>query len=117
MKNPSGISLPREHALAIWRAGVDAVLPERLIPQAITNRSLGIQEALKQARQILLVGAGKAGAAMSAALETALPGSIAKMEGIVNVPTDTIRPLQGIQLHPARTGNVNQPTAEGVEGA
>jgi hydroxypyruvate reductase/glycerate 2-kinase len=117
MKNPSRISLPREHALATWRAGVDAVLPQKLIPQAITNRSLGIQEALNQGGRILVVGAGKAGAAMSEALERALPDSIARMEGIVNVPADTVRPLERIQLHPARTGNANQPTAEGVEGA
>jgi len=42
---------------------------------------------------------------------------VTRIEGIVNVPADTMRPLQAIRLHAARRGNVNQPTADGVEGA
>ncbi|HEV2949130.1 MAG TPA: DUF4147 domain-containing protein [Gemmataceae bacterium] len=107
----------RDHALAIWQAAVDAVQPSKLIPEAIANPSLGIQEAVSHAPRVLVVGAGKAGAAMSAALENALPDLAARMEGIVNVPADTVRPLHAIRLHAARPGKMNQPTAEGVEGA
>jgi hydroxypyruvate reductase/glycerate 2-kinase len=103
--------------LAIWQAAVDAVQPSKLIPEAIANPSLGIQEAVSHAPRVLVVGAGKAGAAMSAALENALPDLAARMEGIVNVPADTVRPLHAIRLHAARPGKMNQPTAEGVEGA
>lgn len=103
--------------MAIWQAAIDAVRPGKLIPQAIANPSIGIQEAVHQARRILVVGAGKAGAAMSEALENGLPECVARMEGIVNVPADTVRPLQSIRLQPARPGGTNQPTAEGEEGA
>src|SRR5712692_1362248 len=106
----------REHALAIWQAAVDAVRPEKLIPQAIANPSIGIQEALHLAPRILVVGAGKAGAAMSAALEDAVPDCIPKMEGVVNVPAESVRPLRAIRLHAARPAGTNQPTADGIVG-
>jgi hydroxypyruvate reductase/glycerate 2-kinase len=117
MNQASRILSLRDHALAIWQAAVDAVQPSKLIPEAIANSSFGIQEAMSHAPRILVVGAGKAGAAMGAALENTLPNLVMRMEGIVNVPADTVRPLQAIRLHAARPGNVNQPTADGVEGA
>ncbi len=117
MNQASRILSLRDHALAVWQAAVDAVHPSKLIPEAIANPSFGIQEAMSHAPRILVVGAGKAGAAMGAALENALPNLVTRMEGIVNVPADTVRPLQAIRLHAARPGNVNQPTADGVEGA
>jgi hydroxypyruvate reductase/glycerate 2-kinase len=64
-----------------------------------------------------VVGAGKAGASMSAALEANLPDLLDRLEGIVNVPAECVRPLQAIHLHAARPAGTNQPTAEGVEGA
>jgi hydroxypyruvate reductase/glycerate 2-kinase len=103
--------------MAIWQTAVDAVRPEKLIPMALANPSFGIKEAVSQAPRILVVGAGKAGAAMSEALENALPDCIGRMEGIVNVPAEVVRPLGAIQLHAARAAGTNQPTAEGVEGA
>jgi hydroxypyruvate reductase/glycerate 2-kinase len=117
MNQASRILSLRDHALAVWQAAVDAVHPSKLIPEAIANPSFGIQEAVSHAPRVLVVGAGKAGAAMGAALENALPNLVTRMEGIVNVPADTVRPLQAIRLHAARPGNVNQPTADGVEGA
>jgi hydroxypyruvate reductase/glycerate 2-kinase len=107
----------RQHALAIWQAAVDAVRPEKLIPQAIVNPGFGIQAAATRAPRILVIGAGKAGAAMSAALENVLPDCLARMDGIVNVPANTLRPLKSIRLHAARPTGTNQPTLEGVEGA
>src|SRR6266853_621278 len=117
MNRTSGVFPLRDHALAVWQAAVDAVHPSKLIPEAIANPSFGIQEAMSHAPRILVVGAGKAGAAMGAALENALPNLVKRMEGIVNVPADTVRPLHAFRLHAARPGKMNQPTAESVEGA
>lgn len=104
----------REHARIIWQAGVDAVRPEILVPNALQDE--GIRQALAKAGRILVLGGGKAGAAMSAALEAALPDCLGKIQGVVNVPAETVRPLQAIQLNAARPARSNQPTLEGVEG-
>lgn len=104
----------RKHAREIWQAGVNAVLPDRLMQRALANPEL--QDALQAAKRILVVGAGKAGATMSAALESALPDLLHKMHGIVNVPDDAVRSLQCIRLHGARPTGSNQPTSAGIEG-
>ena len=105
-----------QHALAIWHAAVDAVRPELLLPQHIAdNRAL--KKAFAAAKHILVVGAGKAGAAMSAALEGTLGEHLHKVTGLVNVPADAVRPLQRIRLHAARPPASNFPTVEGVAGA
>ncbi len=54
---------------------------------------------------------------MSAAFEDVLAGDLGRVEGLVNVPADAVRPLRAIRLHPARPAGTNQPTAEGVAGA
>ncbi|MSR52897.1 MAG: DUF4147 domain-containing protein [Gemmataceae bacterium] len=105
-----------QHALAIWHAAVDAVRPEALLPKHIAdNRAL--KKAFVAANRILVVGAGKAGAAMSAALEASLGEHLHKVTGLVNVPADAVRPLQRIRLHAARPPASNFPTVEGVAGA
>jgi len=105
-----------QHALAIWHAAVDAVRPELLLPKHLAdNRAL--KKALAAAKNILVVGAGKAGAAMSEALERSLGEHLHKVTGIVNVPADAVRPLQRIRLHAARPPASNFPTVEGVAGA
>lgn len=106
---------PREDARAIWQAAVDAARPEALLRPALHEPTL--QASLTAARRILVVGAGKAGAAMSASVEAALPELLPKIEGAVNVPAETVRPLRSIRLHAARPAGSNQPTAEGVAGA
>jgi glycerate 2-kinase len=105
----------RDHARAIWQAGVEAVRPEPLLRHALSNSVL--KDALARAPRILVVGAGKAGAAMSAAVEALLPTYLDRMEGVVNVPAESVRPLQKIYLHAARPAGSNQPTVEGVAGA
>ncbi len=107
----------RQHARAIWQAAVDAVRPEPLVRQALTNESLGIGPALRAAPRILVLGAGKAGAAMAAAVEDALADVLDRVDGIVNVPAESVRPLRRIRLHAARPAGSNQPTADGVVGA
>ena len=107
---------PRDDALAIWHAAVDAVRPGDLLP-AFVRSDAKLQAAVGRAKRIFVVGAGKAGAAMSEALESALVDHLDKVTGLVNVPADAVRPLQRIRLHAARPPASNHPTAEGVAGA
>jgi glycerate 2-kinase len=105
----------RDDALAIWHAAVDAVRPGDLIPAHVRS-DRRLLEAVANARRILVVGAGKAGAAMADALETALGDQVNKVTGIVNVPADAVRPLKRIVLHAARPPASNHPTFEGIVG-
>lgn len=107
----------REHARSIWQAAVDAVKPEPLVRQALADPALGIGAALRQAARILVLGTGKAGSAMSAAVEAALTDQLDRLDGLVNVPAGSLLPLKKIRLHPARPAGSNQPTADGVAGA
>jgi hydroxypyruvate reductase/glycerate 2-kinase len=101
----------RDHALSIWKAAVDAARPREVVHAALEGP---LREALAKARRVLVVGAGKAGLAMSAAVEETLD----RVAGIVNVPDlDEPSPLKKIVLHGARPVGSNQPTARGVEGA
>jgi glycerate 2-kinase len=113
---PSAASPARHQALAIWQAAVAAVRPEPLIRTALADPGLPILNAVARARRILVVGCGKAGAAMSRGVEDALPDHLDRVEGVVNVPADSVQPLRAIRLHAARPAGTNQPTAEGVEG-
>lgn len=103
-------------ALAIWHAAVDAVQPGALLPNLV-GQEKALLQAISSAKRILVVGAGKAGAAMSEAFEAVLGNNLDKVTGLVNVPADAVRPLQRIRLHAARPAESNHPTAEGVAGA
>jgi hydroxypyruvate reductase/glycerate 2-kinase len=105
----------REHARAIWQAAVEAARPETLLPAALAERPLAA--ALEHAPHVLVVGGGKAGAAMSAAVEAALADRLDRLDGLVNVPAGSVRPLRRIRLHAARPDASNHPTPEGVRGA
>jgi hydroxypyruvate reductase/glycerate 2-kinase len=107
----------RSDALAIWQAALDAVRPAELVRAALLNPDVGLFREIENCRRILVVGAGKAGAAMSVAIEELLADSLDQIEGWVNVPADVVRPLKRIHLHAARPRGSNQPTAEGVVGA
>jgi hydroxypyruvate reductase/glycerate 2-kinase len=54
---------------------------------------------------------------MAAAVEAALPDQLDRISGLINVPAETVRPLQAIRLHAARPAGTNHPTAEGVAGS
>lgn len=115
----------REDALAIWRAGVDAVRSDRLVRQhvQVDGDTLHIGDHavdLGGAGRILVIGGGKAGAGMATGLEAALGERLMEekqLSGWVNVPADCVRPLAKIHLHAGRPAGVNEPTAEGVRGA
>ncbi|MGE0609290.1 MAG: glycerate kinase [Pirellulales bacterium] len=115
----------REDALAIWRAGLEAVRSERLIADNVRVEEglllLGDHTFdLAQIGRIVVVGAGKAGAGMAAGLEAALgPELLAEKQvgGLVNVPADCVRPLTRIKLHAARPAGVNEPTEQGAVGS
>ncbi len=106
----------RRHARAIWDAAVAAARPEDLLRAAFADPSLHLLDAVARAPRILVVGGGKASAAMSAAVEEILAKYLERMEGIVNVPAESVRPLQRIRLHAARLAGTNEPTADGVAG-
>lgn len=107
----------RDHALAIWTAAVDAVRPEPLVERAARNMPPDWRGAIDRAARVLVVGCGKAGAAMAAGLEAGLNPHLGKLAGLVNVPEGSTRPLARIRLHPARPTGSNNPTAAGVAGA
>ncbi|MHC4879326.1 MAG: DUF4147 domain-containing protein, partial [Planctomycetota bacterium] len=114
----------RDTAIAVWKAGVAAVDSERLIRQnvSITDGQLSVVDQsfdVSELGRVVVVGAGKAGAGMAAAVEAvfAEAGLTDRLEGWVNVPADCVRPLSRIHLHAARPAGVNEPTAEGVAGA
>jgi glycerate-2-kinase len=113
----------RDDALAIWQAGVDAVRSERLVHNVIRRDGdeltiCGQRFHLSSLNRIAVVGAGKAGAGMAAAVEQSLGDDViaGKVSGWVNVPADCLRPLTRIHLHAARPAGVNEPTAAGVVG-
>jgi hydroxypyruvate reductase len=123
MPPPSDEKLSTD-ARAIWQAGVDAVRAERLLRGAISREGDGLTICgravqLSQLGRIAVVGAGKAGAAMAAAVEEALGDDLVdeRVSGWVNVPADCARSLRRIHLHAARPPGVNEPTAEGVAGS
>ena len=112
-------------ALAIWHAGLEAVRSPKLVQAAVQleGTDLVINEEpidLRKVRRIAVVGAGKAGAGMAAALETILGPKLCQekqLTGWVNVPADCVRILKYIHLHAARPAGRNEPRPEGVLGA
>lgn len=109
-------SILREHARIIWQSAVDAVRPAALLARALADPILPLRQDIQSAKRVIVLGGGKAGAAMSSALEAALSGFAGRVEGVVNVPTESVRPLKWIGLHAARLAGSNQPTQEGVAG-
>jgi glycerate 2-kinase len=114
----------RNDAVTIWQAGVDAVRSERLIQNVLQlNEGIltvcGQSFPVAQFEHIAVVGAGKAGAGMAAAIEEIFGPEFvdSRVSGWINVPADCVRPLRGIHLHAARPAGVNEPTEAGVVGS
>ncbi len=115
----------REDARRIWWAGVEAVQPARLVPEFVTRDATTLvvgelEFALDEIERIVIVGAGKASAGMTVALEAVLGANLLSKKhvtGWVNVPADCILPTQCVTLHAARPAGVNEPRSEGAEGS
>jgi len=110
----------RRDAIAVWKAGVDAVHAGALVRRAVNRRGdrlslCGLSVDLRRVSRLVVVGAGKAGGAMALALDSLLDEP--RVSGRVNVPERDVRPLRRIVLHPARRGFANEPTAAGEAGA
>lgn len=112
----------REDARRIWQAGVDAVVPERIMPTEVvvegTTLVLGPHEFdLTRIGRILVVGGGKAGAGMVRGLEAALGSQVMeahRVGGIVSVPDDCVDRKTRISLRAGRPAGANEPRPEGL---
>src|SRR4029078_6711244 len=90
----------RGDALRVWRAGVAAVHPARLIPEFVhvEGGDLWIgDESIARAPvgKIAVIGGGKASGAMAAALEDVLGDEVIADKyagGLVNVPENAVAP-------------------------
>jgi glycerate 2-kinase len=101
-------------------AAIEAVRPETLLPRRLAWRS---GELLLDGRtfavpvrptgRIVVVGGGKAGAGMAAAVEAALPGT--RLAGLVSVPEECGRPLEHVEVRETRPPAANLPTPAVVE--
>ncbi|RJP20997.1 MAG: glycerate kinase [Candidatus Abyssobacteria bacterium SURF_5] len=94
----------REAAESIARAAIEAVKPEVLIPRAVSLdgsllRVHDLRIDLSHYRRIIVVGAGKATAAMAHALEGLLQERISG--GVIVVPYDLASPLRNIEIFEA----------------
>ncbi|MEQ8848331.1 DUF4147 domain-containing protein [Botrimarina sp.] len=122
----------RDDALCIWRAGVAAVAPERLLAEAIrvdAPRSLAIQTTrgdsveidLTRLGRLLVVGGGKAGAGMARGIEAAfapLGLGAERLTGLLSVPADCVdASTERIELVAGRPPGVNEPRPEGARAA
>jgi hydroxypyruvate reductase len=125
-----GVSIPHEvdpltrDALKIWEAGVRSVAGDRLVAEAIDfdGRWLRLADEhwpLDEIDRLLVVGGGKAGAAMAIGLERKLGETLCRakqLSGWVNVPEGNVETPQFIHLCHARPIGCNEPTALTVTG-
>ena len=115
-------------AIAIWQAGVDAVRADRILADQTDwdGRWLRIADQawnLENANQLIIVGAGKAAAGMTAGLIQALNRSKEKlpsMVGWINVPEGSLPNVcnipSSITVCQARPQGSNEPTETVVAG-
>lgn len=117
-------------AQRIWRAGLEAVRPERLLAEAIRREGdrlvieNGVGQAaeldLKRLGRLIIVGGGKAGASMAQGLEAALGPLLPESKqprGFLSVPGGCAEPTESIRLVEGRPAGVNEPRAEGEAAA
>jgi glycerate 2-kinase len=109
----------RDQAIRIWEAGVAAVQPRICVPAALHQLST-LLDGWNGHRPYLVIGGGKAGAAMGAAAvdflrQQGVPDT--RLQGWLNVPEGS-RPekVPPLTIHPARPAGINFPTPAAVEG-
>lgn len=114
-------------AVSIWQYGVRAVTPKSLIQRKVHRDGhwLIIDELceidLHTIERLILVGAGKASAAMATEFIEQVcsgwPSSFPKISGWINAPAFSFhRDLKDIHLHAARPQGLNMPTQEALDG-
>ncbi|QDT67734.1 Putative hydroxypyruvate reductase [Planctomycetes bacterium MalM25] len=117
-----------DDALSIWRAGVDAVAPERLLAEAIevddrelrfvTTRGDEASAARDRLGKVYVVGGGKAGAGMARGLIAALePLDLGhdRLTGVLSVPAGCEQPIDPrVKLIAGRPAGVNEPRPAGA---
>lgn len=114
-------------AIRIWTAGVEAVKPANLFANKLQLddcRYLSVdgQERIDLAvhRKIIVVGAGKASAAMAVALWEQILSRLdpSRVAGWINAPQGTFdqQAAGPIQLYAARPAGLNEPTEAAVNG-
>lgn len=113
----------REDAVAIWRAGVDAVDSVNAVRKHLSIEGdflviAGTRIRIPDMARIEVLGAGKAGTGMAEGIEACLSDSLLenKVSGWINVPEDCVKPLKRLHLHGARPPGVNEPTTAAVNG-
>ena len=117
-----------DSALGIWRSGVEAVLPEKLVETRLAFSGApggaaavtidGEHFSLPAGARVIVVGMGKAGGAMAAGAEKALAPLIetGRLSGWVNLPANALCPLRAVHAHAGRPAGLNEPTEAGVAG-
>ena len=125
----SNLTHLRDDAEAIWRSGVAAVDPLRLLPATVVVDGDWLQLgelsfSLREVDRIVVVGGGKAGARMAVGLERALGDTILaskQVSGVLSVPADCLSSDDGapatIELVAGRPAGVNEPRPEGAAAA
>jgi len=106
----------RKKLEVIWSKGVKAVDPRDLVAHFVQSDA-SFQSVLSEAASVLVVGGGKATAAMALGLEQEIKPFLSKTVGILNVPEANYPKLEKIKLNLARPAGMNQPTAKAVEGS
>ncbi len=114
----------REDAIAIWNAGVAAVDGRKLVKDVIgvTDGVLNIgnlEFSTRKIRRIVLVGFGKASAAMAVGFEQALGESWLgriPIVGQINVPDDKVLATQVVSIVGCRPPGENLPTPGVIAG-
>jgi len=111
-----------DKARSIWQAGVDAVMGNTAVASQVTidDDCLLVGDhviTLESFDRILVVGGGKATAAMAAGLVDALRGRF-DLRGWINVPEGTADgfDLGAIEVCEARPAGINEPTQKAVAG-
>lgn len=125
MNRPNPPESLRAAATEIWWAGVDSVEPERLVPRCLaTDGNLcqidSVSLDLSEFDRIVLVGGGKATAAMARGWIDAMRRDSGleslELSGWINVPEGEMWDHSHIKVHAARPAAVNEPTPAAITG-
>ena len=98
----------RADAAVIRAAAITAVDPARLVADRLADAGLGSTSG----GRIVVVGAGKAAAAMAAGVEASLGDERHRVTGLVSVPAGAWRRLERIEARETRSAGRNLPTPE-----